>query len=393
MAPQREWFEKDYYQVLGVSSTATDKEISRAYRKLAKQYHPDANPGSEERFKEITAAYDVLGDSARRKEYDEVRRLGPMAGGFGQGGFGAPGAGGSTFRFEDLGDLGDLFGGIFGGRQGRRRGRGPQRGADVETELHLSFTDAVHGVTTSVNVPEDARCHTCNGSGAAPGTSTHTCPRCNGLGTLEDNQGLFSLSTICPQCNGRGTVVDTPCPTCHGTGTERRNRTVKVRIPPGVDDGQRIRVKGRGAPGQGSAPPGDLYVVVRVARDPRFGRRGRNLTLSVPVSFPDATLGTTVTVPTLDGPVTLRVPAGTAPGTQLRVRGRGVPAGGGRNGAKPGDLLVRIDVVVPKSLTDEQRAAVEQLAATLGDSPSTAGEPAPARGRAHGRENSQSEAT
>jgi molecular chaperone DnaJ len=367
VAAQREWFEKDYYQVLGVSSTATDKEITRAYRKLAKQYHPDANPGSEERFKEISAAYDVLGDATRRKEYDEVRRLGPMAGGFGGGGFGGGGfgTGGTTFRVEDFGDLGDLFGGIFGGRASRRRARGPQRGADVETELHLSFADAVHGATASVNVPEDVRCHTCNGSGAAPGTSTRTCPRCNGKGTLDDNQGLFSLSTICPNCNGRGTVVDTPCPTCHGTGTERRNRVVKVRVPAGVEDGQRIRVKGRGAPGQGTAPAGDLYVVVRVASDSRFGRRGRNLTVSVPVTFPEAALGTTITVPTLDGPVTLRVPPGTAPGTHLRVKGRGVPAGSGKNGAKAGDLLVRVDVVVPKSLTDEQKAAVEELAAKL----------------------------
>jgi len=364
VAAQREWFEKDYYQVLGVSSTATDKEITRAYRRLAKQYHPDANPGSEERFKEISAAYDVLGDPARRKEYDEVRRLGPMAGGFG-GGFGSPG--GTTFRVEDLGDLGDLFGGIFG-RSSRRRTRGPQRGADIETEVHLSFADAVHGATVSVNVPEDARCHTCNGSGAAPGTSTHTCPRCNGRGTLDDNQGLFSLSTICPTCNGRGTVVDVPCPTCRGTGTERRNRVVKVRVPAGVEDSQRIRVKGRGAPGQGSAPAGDLYVVVRVASDRRFGRRGRNLTVSVPVTFPEAALGTTVTVPTLDGPVTVRVPPGTAPGTHLRVKGRGVPATG-RNGAKAGDLLVRVDVVVPKTLTEDQRNALEHLAATLDPAP------------------------
>jgi molecular chaperone DnaJ len=368
---QREWFEKDYYQVLGVPSTAADKEITRAYRKLAKQFHPDANPGSEERFKEISAAYDVLGDATRRKEYDEVRRLGPMAGGvgggFGRGGFGSPG--GTTFKVEDLGDLGDLFGGIFGGRSTRRRTRGQQRGADVETELRLSFADAVHGATVSVNVPEDVRCHTCNGSGAAPGTSTHTCPRCNGKGMLDDNQGLFSLSTVCPTCNGRGTVVDTPCPTCHGTGTERRNRVVKVRIPPGVEDAQRVRVKGRGAPGQGGGVAGDLYVVVRVGQDPRFGRRGRNLTVSVPVTFPEAALGTTVTVPTLDGPVTVRVPPGTAPGTHLRVKGRGVPAPDGKSGAKAGDLLVRVDVVVPKSLTDEQRAALEQLAATLEPAP------------------------
>jgi molecular chaperone DnaJ len=371
VAPQREWFEKDYYQVLGVPSTATDKEITRAYRKLAKQYHPDANPGSEERFKEISAAYDVLGDAARRKEYDEVRRLGPMAGGLGGGGFGGGfgSPGGTTFRVEDLGDLGDLFGGIFGARSTRRRGRVAQRGADVETELHLSFADAVNGVTASVNVPEDVRCHTCNGSGAAPGTSTHTCPRCNGKGTLDDNQGLFSLSTVCPTCNGRGTVVDTPCPTCHGTGTERRNRVVKVRVPPGVENGQRIRVKGRGAPGQGSAPAGDLYVVVRGSADRRFGRRGRNLTVSVPVTFPEAALGTTVAVPTLDGPVTVRVPPGTAPGTHLRVKGRGVPAGGGKNGAKAGDLLVRVDVIVPKTLTADQRSALERLAAALEPAP------------------------
>ncbi|MGH9099075.1 MAG: molecular chaperone DnaJ [Acidimicrobiales bacterium] len=368
MPAQREWFEKDYYQVLGVSSTATDKEITRAYRKLAKQYHPDANPGSEERFKEISAAYDVLDDATRRKEYDEVRRLGPMAGGGGVGGgFGSPG--GTTFRVEDLGDLGNIFGGIFTGRSTKRRARGPQRGADVETELHLSFADAVHGATASVNLPEDVRCHSCNGSGAAPGTSTHTCTRCGGKGMLDDNQGLFSLSTICPTCNGRGQVVEVPCPTCHGTGTERRNRVVKVRVPAGVEDGQRIRVKGRGVPGQGTAPAGDLYVVVRVGTDRRFGRRGRNLTVSVPVTFPEAALGTTVSVPTLDGPVTVRVPAGTASGTHLRVKGRGVPAGSSKKGASAGDLLVRVEVVVPKSLTDEQRTAVEQLATALEPAP------------------------
>jgi len=372
MAPQREWFEKDYYQVLGVSSTASDKEITKAYRKLAKLYHPDANPGSEDRFKEISAAYDVLGDAGRRKEYDEVRRLGPIAGGFGRpsGGTGGPGGAGGTFRVEDLGDLGDIFGGLFGGgRNGRRRTAAPQRGADVEAELHLSFADAVKGVTTTVNLMEDTRCHTCNGSGAAPGTSTHTCDRCGGKGTLDDNQGLFSLSTVCPKCNGRGVLVDSPCPTCHGTGVERRTRKVKVRIPPGVEDGQRIRVKGRGAPGQGTAPRGDLYVVVRVAKHERFGRRGRNLTLSVPVTFPEAALGTTITVPTLDDPVTLRVPAGTAPGTHLRVKGRGVPAGSGSNAGRPGDLLVRIDVTVPKALNDEQRAAAEALAAVLDPAP------------------------
>ncbi len=360
MAAQREWFEKDYYKVLGVVSTASDKEITRAYRKLAKEHHPDANPGSEERFKEISAAYDVLGDPEKRKEYDEVRRHGPI------GGFSTPGGG--TFRAEDMGDLSDLFGGLFGGGRTRTQ-RGPQRGADMEAQLHLSFQDAVHGVTTSVNVPQEVRCSNCRGSGAAPGTSTHTCPRCGGTGSLNDNQGLFSLSTVCPDCVGRGTLFDTPCPVCRGTGTEQKVRSVKVRIPPGVEGGQRIRVKGRGAPGQGMAPPGDLYVVVQVADHPVFGRNGRNLTINVPITFPEATLGTTITVPTLDGKVTLKVPAGTASGKVLRVRGRGVSGGSGRNGSKPGDLMVKVEIVVPSELTDEQRAAVESLAAVTEAAP------------------------
>ncbi len=354
MAAQREWFEKDYYKVLGVVPTASDKEITRAYRKLAKEHHPDANPGSEERFKEISAAYDVLGDPEKRKEYDEVRTHGPV------GGFGTPGGG--TFRMEDMGDLSDLFGGLFGGGRTRTQQRGPQRGADMEAQLHLSFQDAVHGVTTSVNVPQEVRCSNCRGSGAAPGTSTHTCPRCGGTGSLNDNQGLFSLSTVCPDCLGRGTLFDTPCPVCHGTGTEQKVRSVKVRIPAGVENGQRIRVKGRGAPGQGMAPPGDLYVVVQVAPHAIFGRSGQNLTITVPVTFPEAALGTTITVPTLDGKVTLKVPAGTQSGRVLRVRGRGVPGGSGRNGKKPGDLMVKVDVIVPTELSDEQRAAVESLA-------------------------------
>jgi molecular chaperone DnaJ len=358
VAPQREWFEKDYYKTLDVAPTATAKEITSAYRKLAKKHHPDTNPGHEETFKEISAAYDVLGDPERRKEYDQVRTMGPAAGGF-PGGFG----GGATYRTEDMGDLGDLFGGLFGrGRRGSGGATGPQRGADVETELYLSFEDAVNGVTTSVNLTMDVRCHTCSGTGAAPGTSPVTCPRCGGSGTLQDNQGLFSLSQICPQCGGRGTVVTTPCPTCAGSGVEHRNRTVKVRIPPGVEDGQRIRVKGRGAAGRGNAPSGDLYVVVRVDRHGVFGRRGRNLTLSVPLSYPEVALGTTLTVPTLTEPVTLRVPPGTPSGRTFRVKGRGVRAG---KKSSTGDLLVTVDVDVPDKLTDEQRAAVEALAAVV----------------------------
>jgi molecular chaperone DnaJ len=352
---ERAWLETDYYKALGVPSTATDKEITKAYRKLAKANHPDANPGSEERFKEISAAYDVIGDAEKRKEYDEVRRMGPMGGAF--SGTGPFRPGGTTFTMGDLGDFGDLLGGLFGSRR-----RAPRRGADVEAALHLGFEDAVRGVTTTVHLPTDATCHTCKGTGAAPGTSPVECERCHGRGVLDDDQGMFSLSTICPVCHGRGVRVETPCPSCHGSGREASSRGVKVRIPAGVEGGQRIRVKGKGQPGQQGAPAGDLFVTVHVARDARFGRKGRNLTSRVPVTFADAALGSTVSVPTLDGPVTLRVPSGTAPGTTLRVRGRGVPA----QGAKPaGDLLVTIDVTVPTDLTEDQRAAVEALAKSL----------------------------
>jgi molecular chaperone DnaJ len=373
--PQREWFEKDYYSVLGVSQEATEKEITRSYRKLAKQYHPDTNPGSEERFKEITAAYDVVGDPAKRKEYDEVRRLGPVGagmpggfGGFGGGGFGGGfggGQGNATFRLEDLGDL---FGNLGGFGRSRRNGgtTGPRRGDDVHARLHLSFEDAIKGVTTAVHVDGEARCETCHGTGAAPGTSPVTCPRCHGRGVLDENQGLFSLATVCPECAGRGTIIETPCPTCHGTGVTKRGRQVKVRIPAGVEDGQTIRVKGRGGAGRNNGPAGDLYVDVSVDRNPIFGRRGRNLTIEVPVTFPEAALGSTIRVPTLDEPVSLRVPAGTPSGKTFRVKGRGVPAGR-RSGA--GDLLVTVVVDVPSKLTKEQRAAVEQLAAVSDGAP------------------------
>jgi len=267
---------------------------------------------------------------------------------------------------EDLGDLGDLFGGMFGGGGpggGRgRRSAGPRRGADVETELHLSFEDAVNGVTTTVHVAGEARCETCHGSGAKPGTSPATCSRCAGRGYLDEPQGLFSLSTVCPQCSGRGTTIDQPCPTCKGSGIQKRLREVKVRVPSGVEDGQRIRVKGRGAPGRGNGPSGDLYVTVRVAKHKLFGRRGRNLTLTVPITFTEAALGTTLTVPTLEGTVTLRIPPGTSSGQTLRVKGRGVPAHGK---GSPGDLLVTVEVAVPKKLTDGQRAALEELAGAL----------------------------
>jgi molecular chaperone DnaJ len=372
VAPQREWFEKDYYKVLGVEEKATQKDITRAYRKLARQYHPDTNKGdasAEERFKDISAAYDVVGDPEKRKEYDDVRKLGPMAGAFGGGG--APGGGGFNFRMDDLGDLGDIFGNLFN-RGGRRRtdrvstrGMGPQRGADLEAELHLSFVDAVKGVTTTVNLTSDAPCSTCEGTGAKPGTTPVVCQVCHGRGVLDENQGLFSFSSPCTNCNGRGIVVEDPCPTCRGTGVERRPRQVKVRVPPGVQDGQRIRLKERGAPGRNGGTPGDLFVITRVAGHELFGRRGRDLTITVPVTFPEAALGANVSVPTLDaGPVTLKVPAGTRNGKTFRVKGRGID-----NGKGTGDLLVTVEVAVPSKLSAAERKAVEALAAASTESP------------------------
>jgi molecular chaperone DnaJ len=376
---QSEWFDKDYYKALGVTENATEAEIRRAYRKLAKQHHPDANPGSEERFKEISAAYEVLSDKGKRKEYDEIRRLGPMAGAFGRGPAGAGGAGGpggTTFNFTSD-DLGDLLGGLFGrfrGGQGGpgaggtgaagRTSAGPRRGSDLEAELHLSFTDAINGVTTTVNVTSEATCQTCHGSGAAPGTSPVVCPECGGRGVLDDNQGLFSFSRTCPRCAGRGMVVETPCPTCQGRGVEVRPRQVKVRVPAGVDDGQRIRLKGRGSPGRGGGPPGDLFVVVRVDPHPLFGRKGNDLTLTVPVTFAEAVLGAEVTVPTLDGSVVLKVPSGTRSGRTFRVRGRGVHTNRG-----VGDLLVTVEVAVPTHLSAAEREAIEALAVASTGSP------------------------
>jgi molecular chaperone DnaJ len=371
VAPQREWFEKDYYAELGVSSDAAEKEITRAYRKLAKQFHPDANPGdasAEERFKEISAAHDVLGDAEKRKEYDQVREMvasgvGPGGpGGFGGFGGGFPGGGYQNIRVEDLGDLGGIFGNIFGGGGRGRRGRsqgpvGPQRGNDIETELHLDFLDAVHGVTTSVNITSEAPCHVCNGTGAKPGTFPERCPTCDGAGSVAVDQGPFSFSEVCPTCGGRGSVIKDRCKNCKGRGIEVRPRTVKVRVPAGVDDGQRIRVKGRGTPGLNGGPPGDLYVVVHVAPHPIFARSGKwDLTVKVPITFAEAVLGAQVKV---------KVPPGTQTGKTVRVRGRGIPRASG----DPGALLVTFDVVVPHELDDDARAAVEQLASALPSNP------------------------
>ena len=371
---QQEWLEKDYYKALGLSESATVDQIRRAYRKLAKEHHPDHNPGSEERFKEISAAYDVLSDPDKRKEYDQIRKLGPMAGAFGRGRGGPGGAGGpGNFTFT-TDDLGDLLGGLFGQRRGGAPGAGgtgprtttagPRRGADLEAELHLSFEEAINGITTTVNVTSEAPCSTCYGSGAAPGTSPVVCPQCSGRGVVDDNQGFFSFSRTCPRCSGRGMVVDTPCPTCGGRGAEVRPRQVKIRIAPGVSDGQKIRRKGGGGAGRNGGPSGDLHVLVHVAPHPLFGRKDNDLTLTVPVTFAEAALGAEITVPTLEGPVKLKIPPGTRSGRTFRVKQRGVASSKGL-----GDLLVTVEVAVPTRLSQAEREAIEALASASQESP------------------------
>ncbi|MEU2350373.1 molecular chaperone DnaJ [Modestobacter sp. NPDC049651] len=395
MSSTRDFVEKDYYAALGVAKDADAAAIKKAYRQLARELHPDKNPGNtqaETRFKEVSEAYDVLSDPKRRAEYDEARRLfaggGFRPGASGPGGFpgGFPGGTGQPFDFGDIfggastgtaggraGGLGDLFGGLFGGgaagAPGTARGRqqaasGPARGQDVETEATLSFDEAVLGVTVPLRMQSPGTCGTCHGNGAKPGTSPHTCPVCNGAGVTSRSQGAFAFSEPCKECRGTGSVVDDPCPECKGSGVTSQVRTITVRIPAGVKDGQRIRLAGKGAPGRRGGQAGDLFVVVHVAASELFGRSGNDLTITVPVSFAEASLGTTLTVPTLDGSVSLKVPAGTSSGRTFRVRGRGVPGKGAT-----GDLLVTVEVAVPQRLTPAAREAIEKLAAELPDDP------------------------
>jgi len=368
VAAQREWFEKDYYAILGVADKATQKEITKAYRKLARELHPDKNPGNpkaEERFKAVSAAYDVLGDDTKRGEYDEVRRLGPMAG---PGGGAGPGGFSFNVNDADVGGINDLLGQMFGRRGGGRSssgpssGAGPRRGADVDAELTLDFVDAARGLTTTLHLTSDAQCSTCHGSGARPGTTPKLCPQCGGRGVIDDNQGLFSFSSPCRRCGGVGTVIEDPCQTCRGSGVEKRPREVQARIPAGVSDGQTMRLKGRGAPGRNGGPAGDLLVQIHVAPHALFGRNGNDLTTRVAVSFVEAALGGDIAVPTLDGSaVKLRLRPGTQPGSRHRVKGKGIEAKKGT-----GDLIVTVDVVVPTSLTDPERSAIEALAAASG---------------------------
>ena len=369
---RREWFEKDYYHVLGVPKNSSAAEIKKAYRKLAQQFHPDANPGNkdaEDRFKEVSAAYDVLGDEAKRKSYDHVREMGAGGfGGFGRPGGAGPGPGGVRYEQVDVGDIGGLFGGLFGGgAAGGRRGRQAarqQRGADLETVVSVSFDDAMRGATVPVKITGPASCSRCRGSGAEPGTSPVTCGQCGGSGSISVDQGFFSMAQPCPRCGGRGRVIDSPCTTCHGSGAERRTRKFGVKIPAGVRDGARIRLAGRGEPGPMGGAAGDLFVKVAVERHPFFGRKGDDLTVELPVTFAEAALGAQVQVPTLNGPVTLKVPGGTPSGKTFRVKGKGAPR---RNGS--GDLLVSVRVDVPQKLSKDEKELLKKLLEMQPDSP------------------------
>ncbi|MFC4112702.1 molecular chaperone DnaJ [Nonomuraea zeae] len=379
----KDYLEKDYYAVLGVPKTATADEIKKAYRKLARQYHPDTNQGDsakETKFKEVSEAYDVLSDSKRRKEYDEARTL------FGSGvGGQRPGGGGFPFDFGDLfggtgqqsqtsgaGErLGDLFGGLFnrggGGSARTTSATRPRRGQDIESEVSLSFTEAVEGTTVSLRLTSSAACAACTGTGAKAGTTPRVCPTCEGTGAASRNLGNFAFSEPCRDCKGRGLIVDVPCPVCDGSGRAKSTRTIQARIPAGVADGQRVKLKAKGAPGENGGPAGDLYIQTNVKSHAVFGRLGDNLTITVPVTFTEAALGAEIKVPILKGlPVTLRIPAGTPNGRTFRVRGRGVTR---KDGTK-GDLLATVEVVVPKTLDDKSRELLTEFnTAIAGEDP------------------------
>lgn len=370
----RDWLDKDFYKVLGVPKDAPQTDIKKAYRQLARELHPDHNPGnadSEERFKEVSEANAVLSDEKQRKEYDEMRSL------MGAGAFrrGARMGGQGGFDFDDLmsqargggfgggapgGGLGDMFSSFFGGN----RRRGPAKGRDVETSVELDFGDSVAGITLPLKLRSPGVCETCHGNGAKPGTTPTTCPACAGAGVRTVNQGAFSLSEPCRDCDGVGTIVTEKCPECRGTGGVTKTRTMTVRIPAGVRDGQKIRLAGRGEPGDRGGPSGDLYVLIKVRPHELFTREGDDILLSVPISLSEAALGTTLRVPTLDGPVTLRVPPGTPSGRILRVRGRGVS-----RTKTPGDMLVTVDIDVPDKLSDAARTALEDYARSAPPAP------------------------
>jgi len=343
------------YEVLGVAKNAPDDEIKKAYRNLARKYHPDRNPGdasAEEQFKEVQGAYDLLSDPEKRRAYDTFGSAGPR-------GFpGGANMGGARFEEFNLGDLGDLLGGMFGGGASARGGaRQPIRGDDLETRVQISFEDSLKGIQVRVPVEAETACSVCHGTGAEPGTAPVVCPQCGGRGVVSDSQGLFAFSQPCPRCQGNGSIVEKPCKHCRGVGRERATKRYAVKIPAGARSGTRVRLKGKGEGGRNGGPAGDLYVVVDVAPSPLFERRGADLVLDVPVTYAEAALGASVQIPTPDGSIALKVPAGTESGKLLRVKGRGAPhlKGNGR-----GDLLARVKVTIPKKLTKAEREALEE---------------------------------
>ena len=355
-----DWSSKDFYAVLGVKKDASAADIKKAYRKLARDNHPDSNPGNtaaEERFKEVSEAYSVLSSADKRKEYDEQRTLfGQFKGGF-QGGYPPPGGGQGP-------DLSDLLGGMFGGRGRQRQRPQPRKGDDLETEVTVAFEQAVRGVQLPIRLTSDEPCPTCHGTGAKPGTVPKVCTKCQGSGMQTGaSGGVFAMTEPCDRCRGRGLMVEDPCTTCRGTGRGASTRTIQVKLPSGVKDGQRIKLTGKGDPSPNGGPNGNLFVVVHVAAHPQFGRKGDDLTTTVPIAFDEAALGAEIAVPTLDdGTVRIKIPAGTPSGRTLRARGKG---GTKRDGSR-GDLLVTVQVQVPTTLTDEERAAVEALRAARG---------------------------
>lgn len=372
---------KDYYAILGMPASASQDEIKKQYRKLAAKHHPDKNPSdpkAAERFKEISEAYQVLGDAGKRKQYDEMRRLGAF-GGFGgaaprRGGpqpsgspFGGPG-GAQTFRFEDLGDvgiggLGDLFSSMFGaGGAGRGRPRGPERGQDVETQLNIPFRTAALGGKVPIELEVNEECATCHGTGAAPGAKVQTCPECSGRGTISFGQGGFAVQRPCPMCLGKGTVPSERCPTCGGAGEMRVRKKMMITVPAGVDSGAKIRLKGQGGRGMRSGPPGDLLITFQVEPDRFFKREGLDVIAPVPINIAQATLGSKISVKALNGKkVAIRIPPGTASGKRFRVRGQGITKDG-----SIGDLIVQVEVSVPEKLTEEQEKAMREFADASG---------------------------
>jgi molecular chaperone DnaJ len=371
---------KDFYSVLGVGSGASQDEIKKAYRKLAKKNHPDANasdPKAAERFKEISEANNVLGDPEKRKQYDEMRRLGAFDGGFGgfggrssrAGGARAGGGASQTINFQDfdiggLGGLGDLFSSMFGGGDTREtaRQRGPEKGQTVEATLDIPFRTAARGGKVPIELEVSEECPTCHGSGAAPGASLRICPECNGRGVISFGQGGFAVNRTCPVCLGRGQVPTEPCPTCHGSGEVRAKRKVLINVPAGVDTGSKIRLKGQGGKGPQGGPAGDLIITFNVLPDKFYRRDGLDVIATVPLNIAQATLGTKISVKTLDGrKVAIKIPPGTPSGKRFRVRGQGI-----QKGEKKGDLIVEVSIQVPEKLSEEQERMMKEFAESGG---------------------------